>query len=154
MDRIISSQLVAAASHCPRKAYFLLRGDPVPRPHEYEQVVEERVTRHRAEYLSAKKGGNSRTVVTGDLTAECDAVEGSSRNKREPHVVIGTHTPTSSDKLRLAFAGYTIGEQGRSRPTSGVFVLHGEAPKRVKLETLYSTVRKIVANLRDLLTFA
>ena len=152
MSRPITSQLVVAASHCLRKACFLLRGDPVPRPHEYEQVVEERATRNRAEYLSAKKGGNSHAVVEGDLAAECDAVEGSSRNKREPHLVIGTHTPTSSDKLRLAFAGYTIGERGRSRPTSGVFVPRGEAPKRVKLETLYQNVRKIVANLRDLMS--
>ncbi|MCX7424151.1 MAG: IS66 family transposase [Planctomycetia bacterium] len=128
----------------------MLRSDPVPRPHEYEQVVEERATRNRVEYLSAKTSGKPYAVVVGDLAAECDAVEGSSRNKREPHLVIGTQTPTSSDKLHLAFAGYAIGEQGRSRPSSGVIVPFGETPKRVKLEPLYPMVAKAVTQLRVL----
>ena len=51
MNHIITSRLVVAASLCPRKAYFLLRGEPAPRPHEYEQIVEERASRNRAEYL-------------------------------------------------------------------------------------------------------
>ena len=70
----------------------LLRGDPVPLPHEYERVVEERVTRNRTEYRSARKGENSHTVVAGDLAAECDAVEefisqhaGASSCNRNPH---------------------------------------------------------------------
>ena len=89
-------------------------------------------------------------IVAGDLVAECDAVEGSSRGKREPHLAIGTPTPTPSDKLRLGFAGYVLGEQSRSRPSSGALLLFGEPPKRVKLEPLYPAVEKAVKQLRIL----
>lgn len=104
MNLSISSQLAVAASHCARKVYFLLRREPQPRPHEYVQVVEERTARHRAENLPTDAEERF-IIVAGDLAAQCDAVEKTSRSKREPHLAIGTHTPTPSDKLRLAFAG-------------------------------------------------
>ena len=89
-------------------------------------------------------------IVVGDLAADCDAIEGPSSAKREPHLVIGTHTPTASDKLRLAFSGYALGQQSHSRPSSGVIVPFGESPKRVKLEPLYPTVKQAINRLRGL----
>lgn len=145
----ITTQLVVAASHSARKVYFLLRGDPQPRPQEYEQVVEERTARNRAENLP-RDAEESPIIVAGDLAAQCDAVEGSARSKCEPRLAIGTHTPTPSDKLRLAFAGYVLGEQSRSRRPSGVLVPFGEAPKRLKLEPLYPAITKAVEQLRTL----
>jgi predicted RecB family nuclease len=152
MSHPITSRLVVAASQCPRKAHFMLRADPVPHPHEYEQVVEERANRNRAEYLTAKNARHSHAIVVADLAAECDLVECSCRNKQEPHLVIGTHTPTSSDKLRLAFAGYALGEPARPRPSFGVIVPFREPPTRVNLESIYPTVLKIVAGLRGLIS--
>ncbi len=148
MNLLITSQLVAAAWHCPRKAYFLLRGIPEPRPHEYDQIVKERTVRNPC--LSSSDKDACPAIVAGDLVAECDAVEGSSRGKREPHLAVGTPTPTPSDKLRLGFAGYVLGEQSRSRPSSGALLLFGEPPKRVKLEPLYPAVEKAVKQLRIL----
>ncbi len=41
MNPLVTSQLVEAHQHCPRKAFLLLRGNPEPHPHDYELVVED-----------------------------------------------------------------------------------------------------------------
>jgi predicted RecB family nuclease len=151
MNLLITSQLIVAASHCARKVYFLLHGEPQPRAHEYEQVVEERTVGNRAENFSRDVEERA-IIIAGDLAAQCDAVRSLARSKREPRLAIGTHTPTPSDKLRLAFAGYVLGEQSRSRPSSGALVPFGESPKRVKLEPLYPAITTAVKQLRTLVS--
>lgn len=155
MSGPITSQLVEAHQQCPRKAFFLLRGSPEPQPHEYGVAVRERGARRRIALLATDSVTNGRTagqvvVSVGDLQATCDAVtHGRKRGKREPHLVIGTRTPSSWDKARLAFAGYVLGEGNRRRPSFGVFVPFAGDPKRVKLGPLYSGVSKAVETLRE-----
>ena len=120
---MITSQLVAAYQQCPQKAFFLLRGNPKPCPHEYEIVVEERAAKRRIAYLADSAQPKPIVISVGDLQATCDALtHGKKRGHREPHLVIGTETPTLLNKSRLAFVGYAIGQESRRRPSVGVIV--------------------------------
>lgn len=159
MNHLITSQLVEAHQHCPREAYFLLRGNPEPHPHEYEMVVEERAAKRRIVHLATVPGQHDRAsrppdtsvaVSAGDLQATCDVpTQGPNRGQREPHLVIGTERPTSSNKVRLAFAGYALGQGSDRRPDFGVIVPFAGEPKRVNLDPLYAGISKTVETLRE-----
>ena len=159
MSHLITSQLVEAHQQCARKAFFLLRGSPEPQPHEYELAVEERAAKRRATYLATLEAQDATkshspecpvVIATGELQATCDAVtHGKKRGQREPHLVIGTETPSSVNKARLAFAGYALGQENRHRPSFGVIVPFMGEPKRLKLDPLYSGVSKAVDRLRE-----
>ncbi len=120
MSRIFTSESVVAYSQCPRKAFFLLRGEP-GRQHEYEKVLEERASVNRSNYLSGLSGNElqSDVVYAGDLVATCDALvrNGPAANKSharyEPHVVVGTAGVSKEQKLALAYAGYVVGQTKR-----------------------------------------
>ena len=146
---MISSHLVEAHQQCPRKAFFLLRGNPEPHPHDYEIVVEERAAKRRIAYLVDLALQKPIVTSADDLQATCDALtQGKKRGQREPHLVIGTESPSPLDKARLAFAGHALGQAGR-RPSFGVIVPFTGEPKRVKLDPLYSGIAKAVERLRE-----
>ena len=50
MDRTITSDIVVADSHCHRKAFLMLCGGGVSRPHEYEQVIVRRAAATRLSF--------------------------------------------------------------------------------------------------------
>jgi hypothetical protein len=52
MNRFVTTNSVTSFAVCPRRAFFVLRGEPDETPHEYELVVEERAARRRSQYLS------------------------------------------------------------------------------------------------------
>ena len=150
MSHLITSQLVAAYQQCPRKAFFLLLGNPEPHPHEYEIVVEERAAKRRIAYLADLALQKPAVISADDLQATCDALtNGKKRGQREPHLVIGTESPSPLDKARLAFAGYALGQESRHRSSFGVMVPFSGSPKRVKLDPLYSGISKAVDRLRE-----
>ena len=135
---------------CPRKAFSFLRGSPEPQLHEYEIVVAERAVRRRLTYLVDLTLQKPAVISVDDLQATCDALtHGRKRGQREPHLVIGTETPSPLDKARLAFAGYALGQANRHRPSFGVVVPFTGTPKRVKLDPLYSGISKAVERLRE-----
>ena len=83
MLNLISSQLVEAHEQCPRKAFFLMRGSPTPRLHEYEIAIHERAKTRRSKYYATDLQIGSRipqlplspaVISVGDLQATCDAV--------------------------------------------------------------------------------
>ncbi|MBL7185302.1 MAG: TM0106 family RecB-like putative nuclease [Phycisphaerae bacterium] len=98
------------------------------------------------------------TISVDDLAATCDALlkpkreSAKSHTRLEPHVVVGTHGVTDDQKLRLAFAGYVVGQTTRYRPSIGLIVPLTESPKQIRLEPLYSKVRPIINDLRELIT--
>jgi len=173
MDHI-TSDLVAAYSRCQCKAYLLLRGKVKWDQHEYECILEERAAANRSRYISTlpngqfdprfgKKGGvqlsrkdnPSCTISADDLVATCDVLlkpkgeSPRSHTRLEPHVVVGTHSVTDDQKLRLAFAGYVIGQTTTYRPSIGLIVPLTGSPKQIRLEPLYSKVRPIINDLRE-----
>ena len=175
MDRI-TSDLLVAYSQCQRKAFLLLQGKAEGTQHEYDCMLEERAAANRSRYIStlpngqfdprfAKKVGVrlSRkdspfcTVSADDLVATCDAlIKPKAESPRlhtrlEPHIVVGTHSVTDDQKLRLAFAGYVIGQTTRYRPSIGLIVPFAGSPKRIRLEPLFSKIRLIINDLRGLI---
>jgi len=173
MDKI-TSDLVVAYSRCPRKACLLLRGKVKGVQHEYECILEERAAINRSRYIPAlpngqvdqnfrkngsvrfpRKGSPSCTISSDDLVATCDALlkpkreSAGSHTRLEPHVVIGTHSITYDQKLRLAFAGYVVGQTTRYRPSIGLIVPLTKSPKQIRLEPLYSKLRPIINDLRE-----
>ena len=168
MNAIITSQLVEAMTQCPRKAFFLLQGTPDPDRHEYEAIIEQRASENRMRFLDSTTNDkpmnslpwptlelcSNGVLETMDLRAECDAVsQPKQRAKRhhgafEPHIAVGTHSATNEHRLRLAFAGFVVGETRRYQPSSGWIIPMSSKPKRVSLDSQYPLVRKAVANIR------
>lgn len=174
MDHHITSDLVAAYSRCQRKASLLLRGKIKGAQHEYDCILEERAAANRSCYISTLPNGQldprfakkdsvqfsrkdtpSCTIFADDLVATCDALlkpKGElpgSHARVEPHVVIGTQSVTDDQKLRLAFAGYAVGQTSRYRPSIGLIVPLTGSPNQIRLEPLYSKIRPIINDLRE-----
>jgi predicted RecB family nuclease len=170
MSTHITSQLVEAMTQCRRKAFFLSQGTLDSDQHEYESINEQRASENRLRFLDQAMNGlpttsthwsrlelcpNGVVEATG-LQADCQAVsqpkQDTQKRQRafEPHLVVGTHTVTKEQKLRLAFAGFVIGEVRRYRPSSGWIVPMSSGPVRVSLDSQYPLVRKAVENIRRL----
>ena len=171
MKGVINSELVEAYLQCHRKAYLMLRSQPKGVPHEYEQILTERECENRNVYLESvttiasdshswnnwPEECQDGVVVSEDLRAYCDAIsQVDLRNRRshvpyEPHLVVGTHSITKEQRIRLAFAGFVIGEMRRYRPKAGSIVPVSEKPQRISLESLYPAIRTTIADLRKLI---
>jgi len=171
MNHVVTSDLLEAYSQCHRKALFMLRGEPKGVEHEYGQMLTERASGNRKEYIDSftelapgRRELSGRLeecregfVATQDLRADCDAVSQRPRRGQkkhvpfQPHLVVGTHSVTRGQRLRLAFAGVVIGELRRYRPTAGFIVPVAQTPRRVRIEALYPVVRSTVADLRRLM---
>jgi predicted RecB family nuclease len=177
MNHHITSDLVIAYSQCQRKAFLLLGGEIKGAQHEYQCILEERAAANRSRYIStlpngqvdphfrknggvrfSRKDSPSCTISAEDLVATCDALlkptreSARSHTRLEPCVVVGTHSVTDDQKLRLAFAGYVVGQTTRYRPSIGLIVPLAESPKQIRLEPLCSKVRPIINDLRELIT--
>ena len=162
----ITTESVVAYSHCPRKAYFLLRGEPRGCQHEYEQILSERTAANRYNYLTALPSADMDifhemtckdslgVIRANDLVATCDAIvkkmpETGKRHARlEPHLAVGTHDISKEQKVALAYAGYVLGQKKRYVPANGIVVPFGGTPKRVRLQPFYPGIRATVASLR------
>ncbi|MDT8303776.1 MAG: TM0106 family RecB-like putative nuclease, partial [Sedimentisphaerales bacterium] len=174
MTHHITSDLVIAYSQCQRKASLLLGGQIEEAQHEYQCILEERAAANRSRYIStlpngqvdsllrknggvrfSRKDNPSCTISADDLIATCDALfkpkrkSASSPTQLQPHLVVGTHSVTDDQKLRLAFAGYVVGQATRYRPSIGLIVPITESPRQIRLEPLYSKIHKIINDLRE-----
>ncbi|MCH7752314.1 MAG: TM0106 family RecB-like putative nuclease, partial [Planctomycetes bacterium] len=160
----ITSELVEAFSQCKRKAFFLLHGQHNGVPHDLDLIIGQRAELHRDEFLSAvvdhssdiQWNGNGRSkkrITSDDLSADCDVVVTKQRPSNahahlEPYLVVGTHSITSEQKLRLAFAGHVLGNANRYRPKFGFVVPLNNHPRRIQLERIYPQIYRIVNGLR------
>lgn len=174
MNQFITTEAVMAHAFCSRRAFFVIRGEPVGSLHDYERVVDERAARRRPRYLDDLVGNelpeiqrdDGHNIVTGnfdpvrvvaseDLVATCDALvkktsEGGRAHARyEPHLVVGTHAVAKEQKLALAYAGYVVGQTKRYLPATGFVVPVEGRPRLVRLTPLYSSIRPIVSSLRQ-----
>jgi predicted RecB family nuclease len=176
MNPHITSDLVAAFSQCPRKAFLLFQGKVKGTQHEYECVLEECTAANRTRYISTLPNGQVDphlkkhdavrfprrnnpfcTITADDLVATCDALLKPNREspgahtRLEPHIVIGTHCISDDHKLRLTFAGNVVGQATRYRPSIGLVIPLSGSPRRIRLEPLHSKVRPIINDLREMI---
>ena len=170
MSDLITSELVEASTQCNRKAFFILRGTPKPDTHQYEIILKQRASENGSNFIESATNVRSKdssqplrpdicpngVVEATGLRADCHAVSQPHQIKKkyhlafEPHLVVGTHSVTNEQRLRLAFSGLVIGETRRYRPSSGWIVPIESKPVRVGLDPQYSLVRKALANIRRL----
>jgi predicted RecB family nuclease len=170
----IGTELIEAFSLCPRKAYLLMTGaTAIPGPHDYEAIAREQAETncqaHHARLAKRIEGVSSggpaemaagrEIVADADLTADglharCDFLTKVTEPSRfgrfsyEPVKVIGTCRALRPDVLGLAYQGLVLGEVQGRQPSSGMLVLAGDRPTKVKLASKYKEVRRIVEVLR------
>src|SRR5262245_34368026 len=118
MKPLISTDVVVAYAHCPRKAFLLLATEDHPTPHAYVEMLEEYTRRNRAAYhrtllqqhhdvqhfRSDPKRKSAylldAQLVIEDMTAVADVltkVPGHSafgRHSYEPTLIVGTYKIT------------------------------------------------------------
>lgn len=164
MNQVITTQSVVAYAQCPRKAFFLLRGDPKAFPHEYDRALEDRTRVQRSKYVveladddqtcPRTDDGIDRVVSADDLLATCDALvkarprAGRIHSLCEPHLVVGIHGVSVEQKLALAYAGYVAGQTRRYLPATGSIIAFGGQSQRVALRSFYPKIRSAIDTLR------
>ena len=174
-SKAISNEVVAAYSHCPRKAFLLHCTEERGTPHEYLEMLEECTNVSRSQYSALlhetcapiRSYGDdpisSRVNVlteanlkVGDLEAYCDTLTkvGTRRGRSnstayEPTIVVGSAGVQREQVLRLSFAGYVLGQVLGTTPAVGHLVTAGGEHRRINLQPEYKTVKSIVAQIRD-----
>jgi len=176
MNHAISTDLVAAYSVCKRKAFLLLRGDSGDAPHEFVRLFEGHSAVALDAFLKSMQSSgltvshhsdNDRTGITGkvdvlthvslaaaDLETTVHALvrltpaTSRARTRYEPYLVIGSHTITKADKIRLAFCGYVLAETHSYRPQAGVIVNVGGNAQRIQLTQLMTDIVPSINTLR------
>jgi len=173
MQKLISSEIVVAYSHCPRKAFLLMSGEQGVDV-EYVNILKQKRFLQKSKYIkeikstgfdiqidklnNPKKYGD--TLVNVNLKSEyleanCDILErvdkviSSKKTGYEPTLFIGTRNINKEHKLELAFAGYVLGEIGGQIPEKGLIVNADGENHRLNLKPLMKSVRKIISTLQE-----
>ena len=127
MTETITSELVVAYSQCPRKAYFICKGEGGD-PHALVEIIERRARANRERYLRAigqpsDLVSTNMTLRSGNMEAFCDVLMRRGENSYEPTLVAGTHKVTKAEKINLAYIGHVIGDLYHRKPSVGTIVL-------------------------------
>jgi predicted RecB family nuclease len=175
-SKAICAQVVAAYSHCPRKAFLLHCTEERGAPHEYLSVLEECANVSRTRFLTVLQKTSTRitsygegaissgidvltetNLKAGDVEAYCDVLTKIGSTRRggynsaayEPTIVLGTPGVQREQVLRLSFAGYVLGQVQGTTPTVGYLVTAGGERRRINLQPEYKAVKSIVSRIRD-----
>lgn len=177
MKPIITTDLVVAYAHCPRKAYLLLVNSSPGTPHEYTQILEKQRQVSQANYLNklAQSTLDVQPYTTHDLASKraylTDAILSSTTFEAactlltkvashsalghysyEPTIFIGTHKISHEQKLALFFTAYVLEQLQKKAPTVGHIIdVTGKAHK-VTLTEGTQTLQPILEPLQEWLT--
>ncbi len=144
MNKIISTDVFAAYSQCPRKAYLLLFTKQKGKPHEYDQILHQQKTTNQQQYINTLKEKHSdiqpfaadklkdrhtfltnAKLIAGELEADCglltkaDMASNLGRYSYEPVIFAGTNTVTKEQRLQVTFAGHVLAQLQGKQPTFG-----------------------------------
>lgn len=167
-NHAIKADLVEAYGLCKRKAFLLLRGDAGDDPHEYVRILDAQassaldafvgslqasgliVERHPDPELNGKADVFAQAMLRTDhLEAVAHVLVRVKARHYEPHLVVGTHTVTKEQKIRLAFLGHLLAETHRHRPPAGVIVNVIGDLQRIQLPKLVAHVTPVVEALKE-----
>jgi len=173
MNCPITTELVVAYYQCKRKAFLILQGETSGIKHEYEEIL---TTRAKANCLTHLVSLDNSALTTDLYQASMDSkisggqishenfeavCDGLVQRKRrsskkhlsyEPYIVVGTYSISMEQKLRLAFAGYVVGEMLWYRPATGIIIPFNQKPHQVRLASFYPTIEAILNVLRPLVS--
>ena len=158
----IAPQLVTAYSLCPRKAYLLMRGDPMPPPHEYLDVLDHGSAKSKARFLASCQATTlnkeeievDATFSAGGLEATVDVMirRQSSGPKPpqyyEPHLFVGNNVAANEHKVAVAFLCKTIGEASESLVPTGAIVTKSGKVVRINVANVDAALSPILSSLR------
>ncbi len=172
MKNIITSEVAVAYSYCSRKAFLLLSSDDDKEPHEYVRIIENQAKINLNTYLNKLKQNNinvdyydpnniktgrdfliKATLKAKKLESYCDVlmkIQGKSsfgKYSYEPMIVVGTHSITKEQKIKLAFVGHILGHVQNKVPVAGTIIVAGEQTYKLKLDSIYKKLRPIIQNL-------
>jgi predicted RecB family nuclease len=152
MTDVITSELVVAYSHCPRKAYLLCKGEAGD-PHAMDGIIERKVRANRERYpgaigQSSDLVSTNVTLRSGDFEAHCDVLIKRGESSFEPTLVVGTHKVTKDEKISLAYIAHVIANLQNRKPSVGNIVREQNKIQKVRLEATYSTIKKILTALQ------
>ena len=174
MKKVITTEVVAAYSHCPRKAFLLLCTAEKGIPHAYVHIIQQRKKDHQRKYIRTLKQKNrdvqpynvdnlkngsdfliNVTLKVEGVEADCGVltkVQGSSslgRYSYEPTVFVGTHNISKDQKLEIFFAGYILGQIQNKLPLTGRMIRMGGKSHKVKLENSIKTLIPLLEPLQE-----
>ena len=177
MEKLITTEVAAAYTHCPRKAFLLLNTVAPPPPHEYESLCRARGggpsgngILNNYVGMATKPWGTDHAephaghhyllgsdLQAGDLSASCDVLE-RDRTRHRPrwgHLTAHRYSPgpTASQMIRDSPSrsqGDVLGLIRRSRPVFGrIITLDGVAHK-VVLADGYRKIASVLDEIRAL----
>ncbi len=176
MQKIISSDIVVAYSHCPRKAFLLMSGEQGVDV-EYVKILKQKRFLRKSKYIkeikstgsdvqinksySLKKYGDALVNVNlkseyfeagCDILERVDKVPSSKKAGYEPTIFIGTRSISKEHKLELAFVGHILSEFDGQIPEKSTIVNADGDRHKLNLKPLMKSIRKIISTLRDWLT--
>ncbi|MCX5637477.1 MAG: IS66 family transposase [Planctomycetota bacterium] len=173
MNCPITTELVVAYHQCKRKAFLILQGETSGIKHEYEEILTTRTKANCSTHLVSLDNSALTTdlyqasmdskISGGQISHEnfeavCDGlVQRKRRSPKkhlpyEPYIVVGTYSISMEQKVRLAFAGYVVGEMLRYRPATGIIIPFNRKPHQVRLASFYPTIEAILNALRPLVS--
>jgi predicted RecB family nuclease len=152
MTKTITSELVVAYSHCPRKAYLVCKGEGGD-PHALVEIIERKARAIRERYLQAIDQpsdlvSTNVTLRSGNMEASCDVLMRRGENGYEPTLVTGTRKVTKDVRINLAYVAHVIDQLYHRKPSVGTIVLEQNKIQKVKLEPSFDTVNKIISALQ------
>ena len=172
-DHPITPELVAAYWLCQRKAYLLLRGDSGDFPHEYLALLDARASKSLNSYLDSlravgfkirqyeKQGDLHNEDVITSFTLKDDGLEAKvdalvrmrhgpleARGHYEPHLVVGTQTITTDQKVRLAVIGHVLAKAFHYHRVNGAIVNVAGDVSHIQLTMLITQLRPIIDTLK------
>jgi predicted RecB family nuclease len=178
MQKIISSDIVVAYSHCPRKAFLLMSGEQGVDV-EYVKILKQKRYSQKSKYINEIKSTGSDikidksnnlkkcgdTLVNVNLKSEyfeagCDIltrdykVASLKKATYKPTIFIGTHNVSKEHKLELAFVGYVLGKIEGQIPEKGTIVSADGKKHELKLKPILKSLQKIISPLQDWLSFS
>jgi len=177
MQKVISSDIVVAYSHCPRKAFLLMSGEQ-GLDVEYVKILKQKRFLQKSKYIkeinptgsdiqidksnNLKKYGD--TLVNVNLKSECfeagcdiltraHKVSSLKKANYEPTIFIGNHNVGKEHKLELAFVGHVLGKIEGQIPEKGTIISADGKSHGLKLRPILKSLQKIVSPLQGWLSF-
>lgn len=174
MSRTITSDILAAYSQCPRKAFLLMCTNEQGVPHEYVRTIEQKRCASRNKYIQVLKqkhtdvqpynldhlnNGNdyliNATLKACGLEADCGILmkvkEHSALGKHsyEPTIFVGTHSISKTHKLELFFVSSVLEQIQKTPPVAGRIVGADGKSHRVKLENGHKSLIPLLEPLQE-----
>ena len=174
MSKTITSEILAAYSQCPRKAFLLLCTNANGIPHEYTEICNKQRQINQNKYLDILQQQNTdvqpynpdslkdehefllnATLETDRLAAGCAILNkvrthsSLGRYSYEPTIFTSTNSINKEHQLELFFVSYVLEQVQGKRPVSGRIIGLDKKVHKVKLENEPKTLIPILDHLQE-----